>query len=141
MLALLLGTILGYYVGVNYQVANQAQDAQGYFFGLKKRSVSSTEFSGAVDPRGNGAVWDKLTETERLDSAMKDYATYKAKYPDLSSGPCIADTVYYDWVVDIVHNPRTAVDDLAANQCASYNSGLRTHYVELDLDGKLVRTK
>lgn len=46
-----------------------------------------------------------------------------------------------DFVVDVVHVPRTAVDDLAENQCADYRDGKVTHFIELDKDGNIVRVK
>ena len=57
----------------------------------------------------------------------------------MSSGPCLSNGT--EWVVDVVHNPRQAVDDLPANQCPSYLSGLSKHFIELDLSGNLVRAQ
>lgn len=60
---------------------------------------------------------------------------------DLSAGPCLTNDLMSGWVVDLVHNPRQAIDDLPENQCQAYIEGRSRHFVELDLDGKLVRVK
>ncbi|MBI4319475.1 MAG: hypothetical protein HY675_13385 [Chloroflexi bacterium] len=58
---------------------------------------------------------------------------------DLSSGPCLSEEVMDDWCVDIVHTPRQAIDNRPENQCKLYRTGKVHHFVELDLDGNLVR--
>lgn len=60
---------------------------------------------------------------------------------DLSLGPCLSDALMPGWVVDIVHKPRVALDDLAENQCPSYIEGRSLHLVELDIEGNLVTAK
>lgn len=60
---------------------------------------------------------------------------------DLTNGPCLANNLKPDWVVDIVHYPRESVDDLPENQCQSYLEGLAKHFVELDQNGNVVRVK
>lgn len=60
---------------------------------------------------------------------------------DLSDGPCLSNALMPDWVVDIVHNPRIPSDDLVQNQCPGYLEGRMKHFVELDLEGRLVRVK
>jgi DNA ligase D-like protein (predicted 3'-phosphoesterase) len=59
---------------------------------------------------------------------------------DFSNGPCISENIEEDWVCDIVHNPRIRVDNEAQNQCQSYRSGERNHFVELDTNCALIRT-
>lgn len=59
---------------------------------------------------------------------------------DLSRGPCLG-TVGADWVVDVVHDPRQPVDDDPANQCDAYRTGRVMHFVELTLEGKVIRAK
>lgn len=58
---------------------------------------------------------------------------------DLSNGPCLTNDLMPGWVVDIVHSPREAVDDLPENQCRAYLEGRATHVVELDPSGNVVR--
>ena len=86
------------------------------------------------------------TEDEKLgavDEARKVYAE-EGEGRDLTSGPCLAnplDDPYENWVVDIVHSPREAVDDEAENQCSAYRDGDADHFVELDQYGHLVRAE
>lgn len=44
-----------------------------------------------------------------------------------------------DYAVDIVHVPRTAEDDLPANQCNDYRIGTLKHFIEIDKNGLAVR--
>lgn len=60
---------------------------------------------------------------------------------DLSQGPCLSNAVVDDWVCDIAHRPRTAVDDNPANQCSAYNQGVANHFVELDLNCNIIRAE
>jgi hypothetical protein len=82
--------------------------------------------------------------------ADKDLAVAKAKElwriqfqmeTDLSAGPCLSNSVIPDWVADIAHNPRQAVDDQLENQCSAYRDGTAHHFVELDPEGNLIRTQ
>lgn len=54
-------------------------------------------------------------------------------------GFCLANVLMDDWVADLVHNPRQPVDDDPKNQCSYYREGKAHHFVELDLDGNVVR--
>lgn len=60
---------------------------------------------------------------------------------DMGRGPCLSNDLNPGWVVDVVHNPREAVDDLPENQCAAYLEGRASHFIELDLEGNVVRIK
>lgn len=60
---------------------------------------------------------------------------------DFSNGPCLAEDIANGWSVDIVHLPRTEEDDKPENQCAYYRQGKTKHFIELSLDGDLVRAK
>jgi len=84
------------------------------------------------------------------EQADKDLAVAKAKElwriqfqmeTDLSAGPCLSNSVIPDWVADIAHNPRQAVDDQPENQCSAYRDGTAHHFVELDPEGNLIRTQ
>ncbi|MFH0951737.1 MAG: hypothetical protein V1838_00945 [Patescibacteria group bacterium] len=84
------------------------------------------------------------TPLKVIDQQMKVLAA-RALYDDavaarvnLGIGPCLG-TIGNDWVVDIVHLPRSAIDDEPANQCSEYISGLATNFIELDTSGHLVR--
>ena len=60
---------------------------------------------------------------------------------DLSNGSCLSNALMPGWVADIVHSPRQPVDDLAENQCSAYLEGRAKHFVELDLEGNVIRVK
>lgn len=60
---------------------------------------------------------------------------------NLSSGPCLTNDLLPGWVADTVHRPREAVDDLPENQCAAFREGRAEHFVELDLEGRIVRAE
>ena len=84
---------------------------------------------------------------ERVMKAAENlYATEKAKGTDFSIGPCLSQDLLPDitnpkdkWVLDIAHNPRTAVDNDTTNQCSAYAKGLAGHFIELDPSGVLIR--
>ncbi|MFA6023059.1 MAG: hypothetical protein WC781_03150 [Candidatus Pacearchaeota archaeon] len=44
-----------------------------------------------------------------------------------------------NYAVDIAHRPRIAEDNLKENQCENYLSEKVNHFIELDLDGNLIR--
>ncbi|MDQ3893100.1 MAG: hypothetical protein M3292_00310, partial [Actinomycetota bacterium] len=73
-------------------------------------------------------------------AAAKDaYAKAKARGVDFDRGPCLG-LVKPGWVADVAHDPRRDVDDRPENQCAAYRSGEADHFVELDPEGRLIRT-
>ena len=44
-----------------------------------------------------------------------------------------------DYVIDIVHVPRSDEDNLIENQCEDYREGRVSNFIELDKEGNLVR--
>lgn len=82
---------------------------------------------------------------DEIDNAVKKaqdiYKNRKAKDDDFESGPCLSNDLMPDWVVDIAHNPRQELDDLPENQCLAYTEGRAKHFVELDLEGEVIRVK
>lgn len=92
----------------------------------------------------NAGLPKALTKSEietAINQANHLYRQEKEKGKDFSAGPCLSDALLPNWVVDIAHNPRTAADDLPQNQCPAYLDGKALHFVELDVDGKLIRAK
>lgn len=86
---------------------------------------------------GGGGGTEADPETIRL--AKSAYAKALSGGIDLRPGPCLG-VIKPDWVADVVHDPRNDVDDEPANQCAAYRNGDAHHFVELDLQGKYVRS-
>jgi hypothetical protein len=76
-----------------------------------------------------------------INQAQLTYASKKQTGADLTDGPCLTNALQKDWVLDLVHNPRQPIDDLPQNQCSAYLQGQAKHFVELDLNGDLVRFK
>lgn len=73
--------------------------------------------------------------------AKEFYNAFKVQGEDLTNGPCLSENLTSGWVADLVHNPRLAVDDEIPNQCKNYLNGTAKHFVEIDLDGNLVRAQ
>lgn len=85
------------------------------------------------------------TPKSEIDSAVNQakylYSQEKIRGRDFANGPCLSNALLPGWVVDIVHNPRLAVDELPENQCPAYIEGKARHFVELDTEGNLVRAR
>lgn len=80
-----------------------------------------------------------------VDTAVRQaqllYQQKKAQGVDFTSGPCLTNDLMPNWVVDIVHVPRTKVDDLPQNQCQAFIEGRAKHFIELDTQGNLIRVQ
>lgn len=83
----------------------------------------------------------QIEQETATNQAKLLYKHTKEKDQDLSNGPCLSNALMPGWVLDIAHNPRSAVDDLPQNQCSAYLEGSARHFVELDLDGNVIRVK
>lgn len=80
-----------------------------------------------------------------IDTAVNQanylYSQRKKLGEDFSNGPCLSEALLPNWVLDISHSPRTPIDDLPQNQCQSFREGRSKHFVELDIDGNLIRAQ
>lgn len=87
----------------------------------------------------------KLTPKSEIDTATNQamflYSQRRQMGEDFSNGPCLSNALMAGWVVDIAHSPRLPIDDLPENQCPAYREGRAQHFVELDLDGNLIRAR
>lgn len=72
--------------------------------------------------------------------AQKLFLEKKQEGMDFSAGPCLTNEIIQDWVVDTSHNPRLAIDDDPNNQCVAFREGKAHHFVELDLNGEVIKT-
>lgn len=77
---------------------------------------------------------------QAVQKAKELYSKSKATGLNFADGPCLSNDLMPNWVADIVHNPRQNADNKKINQCPAYREGKAAHFVELDLDGNLVRT-
>lgn len=83
---------------------------------------------------------NNVENNEVFKNALNLYITKKAEGLDMSAGPCLG-KIGEDWVLDIAHSPRTAADDKSENQCTDFAEGRAHHFIELDPDGKLIRSQ
>jgi len=77
---------------------------------------------------------------DAFKNALNLYIQKKQEGVDMSTGPCLG-RVADDWVLDIAHNPRQAVDDSAENQCQDFKNGNVKHFIEFDPNGELIRSQ
>ena len=77
---------------------------------------------------------------EKLTLECKQ-ACYKAldEGKDLSNGPCLLDPMSdNNWVCDVAHKPREAVDNEKENQCNTWLNGTAKHFIELTPECKFI---
>lgn len=103
----------------------------------------NTQLGGALDQTTASQYKPgKYPDTDiAINQAKQIYLSRKQLNEDLSLGPCLTNALRPGWVLDLVHNPRDPLDDLPENQCSAYLEGQAQHFVELDLEGNLVRFK
>ncbi|MFH1586163.1 MAG: hypothetical protein ABIB79_05330 [archaeon] len=77
-----------------------------------------------------------LQQQQIINGALQLYNQRKSAGMEFSS-QCLG--TYRDYAVDIVHNPRTADDNLPQNQCSAYRSGAVRKFIELDKNGEVVK--
>jgi hypothetical protein len=93
---------------------------------------------------GLGAV---KTKQQKVDPTLAEvqaktlFRNLQIEGVDISNGPCLSNDLMPDWVADIAHNPRQPIDNLPENQCSAFLEGKAHHFIELDLDGNLIRTQ
>lgn len=109
-----------------------------YLFASHKPAVAPDKLSTDQYALPSPTPADFRDREEILKNALNLYAKKKQEGVDFANGPCLG-KIADDWVVDIAHNPRQAVDDKAENQCADFRAGSAHHFVELDENGNLIR--
>ena len=92
---------------------------------------------------GCGGGSSQSERDKAVTAAVQAYHEAKDAGINLDRGPCIAEQLpgLPDWVADVAHDPRQAVDDIPANQCQRYRTGQAHHFVELTPDGTLIRAQ
>ena len=58
---------------------------------------------------------------------------------DYTMGPCLENEIAPDWVCDIAHSPRKAIDNFPSNQCSAFRDEKAHHFVEVDPDCNVIR--
>lgn len=92
---------------------------------------STTGYRPGISPEMDKAV----NQAQYIFKLKKDSG---GNFPN---GPCLSNDLLPNWVADIVHSPRSVIDDLPENQCSAYIEGRAKHFVELDTGGNLIRVK
>lgn len=94
--------------------------------------------SGCINQKSSGT-----SEKEKAELAcINECSNNLEKGTDLNSGPCLMNPMsnFPDWVCDVVHEPREAVDNDSGNQCSAYIEGNAHHFVEVDTNCNLIKT-
>lgn len=143
----------------NFGNLSRCWEINCFIVNMKKGFVLLILFGGFLFVVGAGCRKDieqsvnEITGLEPVrieQQAEKDLAIAKAQNlfkqkvaagEDMSNGPCLADEIIPDWSADLLHDPREEVDDLEENQCQFYHEGKTHHYVELDMNGNLIRAE
>lgn len=117
------------------------KEKRGLFF-LVLASIVLTAFF--VIKTNKPVVYKKGASVTYDNAVSASFTLYKKMVSsgmDMSSGPCLTNDLMPGWVVDIVHSPREKMDDDPKNQCPAYLEGRAEHFIELDLNGNLVRVR
>ena len=91
----------------------------------------------------SGCIGEKIVPDEQaalsaVQKCQMHCSAAEKKGVDMSPGPCLG-VIDTDWVCDVAHSPREAVDDLPENQCADFREGRAHHFVEVTPDCKFIR--
>ena len=82
---------------------------------------------------------DDSSQTLAIKKSEELYQALKNSNFDFTKGPCISNEIIPDWVTDIVHDPRQAMDDFPEIQCSAFKEGRVHHFIELDINGKFIK--
>lgn len=67
---------------------------------------------------------------------------HKGAGEDLSRGPCLSDAAMPEgWVCDVAHEERQEVDNIPANQCAAFRLSQASHFVEVNEECEVFRSR
>ncbi len=70
-------------------------------------------------------------QTEAEFNCVQSCREARYRGTDLSQGPCLSNAAAADWVCDVAHAPRQAVDNLEQNTCPAFGVSAN-HFVEVD---------
>jgi len=96
------------------------------------------------DKKQSEAEINQNFKSKREEAIFKSKALYTIKKEEgvsFLNGPCLSNEIITDWVLDIAHNPRQDIDNKEENQCDAYRSKKAHHFVELDINGNLIRAQ
>ena len=78
-------------------------------------------------------------DEETIALAQAAFERAQAEGVDMANGPCLG-LIEPGWVADVAHEPRQPVDDEPENQCEEYRSGDVDRFVELDPQGRYIKS-
>ena len=107
---------------------------------MREKSATPVVVLAIVVAAGCGGGPSESEKDKAIAAAKAAFTAAKKAGTDLRNGPCIAERLpgLPDWVADVAHDPRQAVDDQPQNQCRRYRAGEAGHFVELDPAGNLI---
>jgi hypothetical protein len=97
--------------------------------------------TGCFEKDNGGESIIDTTKKDRAVTSCQIECRGRKDIEDFSLGPCLSNAIQPDWICDIAHNPRQAVDNDSANQCSAYREGVAHHFVELDSTCQLIRAE
>jgi hypothetical protein len=86
-----------------------------------------------------GCIQQKSEENPAINACVNECKSRLNSSEDLSSGPCLSNSISEDWVCDVAHNPRQPVDNIPENQCSGFREGKAHHFVEVDEKCSFIR--
>jgi hypothetical protein len=111
-----------------------------YLTFFQKKAVAPIDTTQVSNPSQSTQEAAPAVGDDILKNALNLYIQKKAENTNFSEGPCLG-LATEDWVVDIAHSPRQPQDDKAQNQCPDFREGRAHHFIELDPDGKLIKSQ
>ena len=96
--------------------------------GTADQIIDATTGIGAVEKTA-----EAVSEVAKVN-CIQLCKNYLINDTELSNGPCIGNPMAQtlDWVCDVAHNPRQAVDNKQENQCSAFREGKAKHFIEVD---------
>ena len=92
----------------------------------------------------SGCTVEKSTSDKAKDACVElCRSAQNNPQVNMSAGPCLSENgqwSFKDWVCDVAHSPRQAVDDLPENQCAKFRNGDAQFFVEVSPDCRIINS-
>jgi hypothetical protein len=123
--------------------APPAEEAAGDTSAMRSIAIAAVSAAVIAGCGGGGSQVSPSDREKAVDEAQAAFRQFQATGPDMGLGPCVSESLpgLPDWVADIAHDPRQAIDDAPENQCQRYRSGQAHHFVELTPTGQLIRAE
>ena len=106
------------------------------------KTVKTDNITGTGDNTKTGDALSNPPEFVSVEEVIKrciNECKSRKDTEDLSKGPCLSNEIAPDWVCDVAHNPREAVDNKPENQCSAYREGKAHHFIEVAANCTIIR--